>query len=447
MIPIVALVGRPNVGKSTLFNRLAGKKLAIVHDLPGVTRDRHYTEAHIQGRELMIVDTGGFDPEDADPMRQGIARHVEAAILEADVVVCVLDVLTPPTDADRAAVQLLRKSGKPVVYLANRADNPAREMDATELYRLGIDPLIVGSALHGRNMAAFEAALVDKLPTVLATAEDPAQTDFPRIALLGKPNAGKSSLLNHLSGSERSLVDSRPGTTRDPIDVTLEYAEQKYLIVDTAGVRRRSKVHEAVELASVMRSLRTIERSDLVIVMVDATEGLTDQDARLLSLSTDRKRAIIVGLNKSDLLDKRQRQQAIAQAKTALHFAPWVPVMELSAKSGRGVPQLMKQVDKAFTEFSRRIKTSDLNRFFAEVLERHPPPTRGGKAPRLMYVTQAETRPPVFVAMCSHADALADSYRRFVANQLREAFGFESIPLVVRFRSRRRRERPPNEQH
>ncbi len=442
MIPIVALVGRPNVGKSTLFNRLAGRKLAIVHDLPGVTRDRHYAEAHLQGRELMLVDTGGFDPEDEDPMRQGIARHVRAAIEEADVVVCVLDVLTPPTDADRAAVELLRKSGKPVVYLANRADNPTRELEAHDLYRLGLDTLLIGSALHGRNMAAFEAALVEKLPLAEVDEDAAPLGDVPRIALLGKPNAGKSSLLNRLSGSERSLVDDRPGTTRDPIDVELEYSGKNYLLVDTAGVRRRSKVREAVEVASVIRSLRTIERSDIIILMLDATEGLTDQDARLLSLSTDRRRAIVVGLNKTDLLDKRQRQAALEQAKTALHFAPWVPVVELSAKTGRGLPQLMKHVDKAFAEFTRRIKTSDLNRFFAEVLERHPPPTRGGKAPRLMYVTQAETRPPVFVAMCSHADSLADSYRRFVANQLREAFGFESIPLAVRFRSRRRRERP-----
>ncbi len=439
MTPIVALIGRPNVGKSTLFNRLVGRKLAIVHDLPGVTRDRHYAEAHLQGRDLLLIDTGGFDPEDEDPMRQGIARHVQAAIEEADVIVCVLDTLTPPTEADRQAVALLRRAGKPVVYLANRADNPTREIEAAELHRLGIDPLIPGSALHGRNMAALEQAIVEALPPF--EPEVPAEeSEAPQIALLGKPNAGKSSLLNRLSGSERSLVDDRPGTTRDPIDVSITYDDKAYTLVDTAGVRRKSKVTEAVELASVMRALRIIQRSDIVILMVDAKEGLSDQDARLLSLAVARKRAIIVGLNKMDLLDKREREKSLEQAKTALHFAPWVPLVPLSAKSGRGLPQLMKQVDDAYDEYTRRVPTAALNRFFAEVLERHPPPTRGGKAPRLLYVTQAQTRPPLFVAMCSAPDALAESYKRFVVNKLREAFGFSSVPLVVRYRDRRQRD-------
>jgi len=441
VIPIVALVGRPNVGKSTLFNRLAGKRLAIVHDMPGVTRDRNYTEAHLQGRDVMLVDTGGFDPQDEDPMRQGIARHVRAAIEEADVVVCVLDALTPPTDADREAIALLRKSDKPVVYMANRADNPGRELDASDLYRLGLPNLVAGSALHGRNMAALEAALAEQLPAIHEN--KPADTSIgPRIALLGKPNAGKSSLLNHLSGSERSLVDSRPGTTRDPIDVKLQYGGKPYLVVDTAGVRRRSKVTEAIELASVMRALRTINRSDIVVVMCDATVGLTDQDARLIGLAENRKRALIVGLNKVDLLSKKELTAAQEQVQTALHFAPWIPVVPLSAKSGRGVGALMKQVDQSYAEFTRRVGTSELNRFFSEVLERHPPPTKSGKAPRLLYVTQAESSPPIFVAMCSAPDALAESYRRFVVNQLRAAFGFQSIPLTVRYRERRRRESP-----
>jgi GTP-binding protein len=439
--PIIAIVGRPNVGKSTLFNRLAGKKLAIVHDLPGVTRDRHYAEAHLQGRDVMLVDTGGFDPEDDDPMRKGIARHVEAAIAEADVILCVLDSISAPGEADRQAVALLRHAGKPVVYLANRADNPTRELEASELYRLGVDPLIPASALHGRNMAAVEAALVALLPAI---DEDPAAEvgEEPRIALVGKPNAGKSSLLNRLSGSERSLVDERPGTTRDPINVHLTYGGKHYSFVDTAGVRRRSKVTEAVELLSVMRALRSIQRSDIVVLMCDATIGITDQDARLLSLATDRRRGIIVGLNKTDLLPKAERRKAVDQVKSALHFAPWVQIVELSAKTGQGVSQLMKQIDQVFQQYSHRVGTSELNRFFAEVLERHPPPTKSGKAPRLMYVTQAETRPPIFVAMCNAPEALAESYRRFVVNQLRTAFGFESVPVTVRYRARRRRESP-----
>jgi GTPase len=436
MTPILAIVGRPNVGKSTLFNRLVGKKLAIVHDMPGVTRDRHYAEAHLQGRDLLIVDTGGFDPEDEDPMRQGIARHVRAAIDEADVVLCVLDTLTPPTEADRQAVELLRRANKPVVYFANRSDNAASDLEATELFALGIDPLIIGSALHGRNMARLEAALVQHFAAPELNPE-PA-VEVPRVALLGKPNAGKSSLLNRLSRSERSLVDDRPGTTRDPVDAEVEYHGKHYLFVDTAGVRRRGKIQDAIEAQSVMRSFRALERSDVVVLMCDCTQGFSDQDARLMALATSRGRAVILGLNKIDLLSRSEQKEMHEKTKTALHYAPWARRIELSAKSGQGITALMEAIDATYDEYTRRIGTGELNRFFSEVIERHPPPTHGGKAPRLYFVTQAETRPPQFVAMCNHPEALTDAYRRFVSNQLRAAFGFESVPIVVRFRPRRR---------
>jgi GTP-binding protein len=437
--PIVAIVGRPNVGKSTLFNRLVGKPLAIVHDRPGVTRDRHYAQAHLQGRDLILIDTGGFDPEDEDPLRQGIARHVRAAIEEADLVLCVLDSLTPPTEADRQAVDLLRRSNKPVVYWANRSDNTARELEASELHGLGISPLLAGSALHGRNMARLEAALVDRLPPF--EPEQGSTEEIPRVSLIGKPNAGKSSLLNRLSGQERSLVDDRPGTTRDPIDIRVEFAGQPYTVVDTAGIRRKSKVSDAVEVASVMRSLRSLERSDVVVLMCDATEGLSEQDARLLSLATDRGRAVVVGLNKVDLLPgKSGTKKGLKEAREALHFAPWIPIVPLSAHTGTGVRDLMAMVSKAFAEYNRRIGTAELNRFFAEVLERHPPPTHSGRAPRLYYITQAQVRPAVFVAMCSHPEALTDAYKRFVVNQLRGAFGFECVPLLLRFRARKRQD-------
>ncbi len=440
MIPIVALVGRPNVGKSTLFNRLAGKQLAIVHDEPGVTRDRHYADTHLQGRDLVLVDTGGFDPEDDDPMRQGIARHVNSAIEEADVIVCVLDALTPPTHADETAIALLRRSNKPVVYLANRADNRQAELDATELHRLGIDPLIAGSALHGRGMAKLEAAVVNSLPALQPTEQQQPETQVPRVLLIGRPNAGKSSLLNALSGSERSLVDSRPGTTRDPVDARVSFGGRDYLIIDTAGVRRRSKVKEAVESASVMRAIRGLGRCDVAVLMCDTSEAVAEQDARLLSLAADRGCALVIGLNKMDLLSASERKQAEDKARDVLHFVPWVPVVTLSAKTGRGVSALMKRVGQSYDEYSQRVPTAQLNRFFEEVLERHPPPTKSGRAPRLYYVTQAQSSPPVFVAMCSHPDAIPEAYRRFVTNQLRQAFGFESIPIRLRFKARRRNE-------
>lgn len=441
MKPLIAIVGRPNVGKSTLFNRLVGEKLAIVHDLPGVTRDRHYADTFLQGREVTVIDTGGFDPNDEDPMRQGIARHVQAAIAEADVILCLLDALAPPTEADRQAVQLLRKANKPVVYFANRADNKQVELDASELHRLGLNDLIAGSALHGRRMADLEQALLSHLPPVQGPSEPPAN-EMPRIALIGRPNAGKSSLINQLAGSERSLVDHRPGTTRDPVDATITFDGKQYLFVDTAGVRRRSKIKEDIESASVMRAIRCIERADLVVLMCDGTEPISDQDMRLMALATERGRSVIVGLNKSDLLTKSEQAAALEKAKETLHFAPWIPILRLSAMKGRGTKALMARIDKSYAEFSRRVTTSELNRFFTEVLERRAPPTRGGKAPRLYYVTQAQTKPPLFVAMCNAPDLIDESYKRFVVNQLREAFGFESVPVRVSYRARRRRETP-----
>ncbi len=435
MIPIVAIVGRPNVGKSTLFNRLAGRPLAIVHDAPGVTRDRHYADAHIHGRDVTLIDTGGFDPTTEDPMGQGIARHVKSAMAEADVIVCILDGAGPPTQPDLDAVQLLRQSGKPVIYAANKVDSPSRELESSELYRLGIDYLYPVSALHGRGTGELEAAIVAALPQV----EDEAEAlpvSGPRVALIGRPNAGKSSLFNYLSGSERSLVDDRPGTTRDPIDSVVRFRDKPYVMIDTAGIRRKSRIEHAVESASVIRSIRAISRAQVVVLMCDATAGIAEQDARLLGLCAERQRALVVGLNKGDLLSKAERDQAIDQARKRLGFARWVPVVPLSAKTGRGVSALMAAVDKTYAEFGRRISTGELNRFFEQVLLRRPPPTGGGRAPRIYYITQAQTEPPVFVAMSNAPANIQESYQRFVINQIREAFGFEGVPIVVRYRKR-----------
>jgi len=439
--PIIAIVGRPNVGKSTLFNRLAGRRLAIVHDEPGVTRDRHYADTHLQGREVTIIDTGGFDPDTDDPMGQGIARHVESAIEEADVILCVLDGQGAPTQADLAAVKLLRHSSKPVVYTGNRADNQRLEHEAVDLHRLGIDPLVFISALHGRNMARLESELVRRLPPIAGEDENAEDESVPRVALIGRPNAGKSSLLNHLSGTERSLVDERPGTTRDPIDVRISYQGQDYLVVDTAGIRRKSRVGRGgVEAASVIRAIRTIDRAHIVILMCDTALGMAEQDQRLLGLCAERSRAIVVGMNKLDLLNREERKQQLDEAKTKLHFAPWAPVVGLSAKSGQGVSDLMRSVKQAHREFHKRISTGQLNEFFAQVLERHPPPTHGGRAPRLNYITQAGSAPPLFVAMTNAPDNIKTSYQRFVLNQIRQSFGFESVPLKLVFRAKRRRE-------
>ncbi|HSC87325.1 MAG TPA: ribosome biogenesis GTPase Der [Polyangiaceae bacterium] len=440
MTPIVAIVGRPNVGKSTLFNRLAGAPLAIVHDEPGVTRDRNYADSQVAGRPITLIDTGGFDPTTDDRMGQGIARHVRAAIAEADLILCVLDGSLPPTGPDREAVQLLRRSDKPVLYVANKMDAPEREWTLGDHHALGIPELIPVSALHGRRTGALEAAILRHLPPEVPVDEAEADEHLLRIALIGRPNAGKSSLFNRLSGKERSLVDDRPGTTRDPIDSTIEYKGSRYLIVDTAGVRRRSKVEEGVEAESVIRSIRAVARAHVIVLMCDVTEGIADQDARLIGLAIERGRAVVVGLNKADLIPQNELKKHRDEAAHSLHFATWIPIVNLSAKTGFGVGQLMSTIQEAGTAMRKRIGTSELNRFFEGVLAERQPPTRGGKAPRLYYITQTSVSPPTFVAFSSSPENIDESYRRFVQNRIRTTFNYEAVPLRVFFRGRGRKE-------
>jgi GTP-binding protein len=445
VIPIVAVVGRPNVGKSTLFNRLVGGSLAIVDDQPGVTRDRHYAVAHLYGRNVTLVDTGGFDPESDDPMQQGIARHVRAAIEEADVVLCILDGSMPPTAADREAIQLLRRGGKPVVYAANKIDTAARLSEAADLYRLGLPEVVAVSALHGRGTAELGQAIVALLPPFEDKPESAAD-GVPRVALIGKPNAGKSSLFNRLAGEERALVDSRPGTTRDPVDTQVVVGGRPFIVVDTAGIRRRARVERGLELVSVLRSIRALERADVTVLMCDAVEGVSEQDARLVGLATERRRAIVIGLNKMDAVPKERKKAVLEHARSELTFARWAPMIPLSAKTGQGVNDLMQKVGKAADELKRRVSTAELNRFFRDVLERHAPPTHHGRAPRIYYLTQVEASPPLFIAWASHPESIKVSYQRFVKNQIRSTFGFECVPVTVTYRARERetgRKAPP----
>jgi GTP-binding protein len=438
--PVVAIVGRPNVGKSTLFNRLARARVAIVHDRPGVTRDRKYVDTSAFGTPYTLVDTGGYDPEDADPMKAGIARHVREAIAIADAVVFVADATTGPTAADRAAVQLLRESGKPVFYVANKADNPHVDAGGFELYSLGVQNVFPVSALHGRGVGDLESALVAALPKVPDTG--PGGDDVPpRIALVGRPNAGKSSLLNRILGEDRVLVDARPGTTRDAIDALVVRGDERYVLVDTAGIRRKAKVskeEDAVEAMSVTSAIVTMERADLVVLLCDAKEGVAEQDAKIMGLAEERGRAMVVALNKSDLLSKTEAAKAEELAREKLSFIPYVPVVRTSAKTGRGIGELFDTIDRVAEAFRKRVTTGELNRFFEHVLETRPPPTMGGRAPRLYYVTQASSAPPTFVAMTSAPDAIHFSYQRFVVNRLREHFGFEGVPVRVHYRARRR---------
>ena len=443
---IVAVVGRPNVGKSTLFNRLVGKKLAIVDDQPGVTRDRHYAPAHIHGHNVTLIDTGGFDPTSDDPMQQGIARHVNAAIAEADVIVCVLDGSMSVTAPDREAIQLLRRSKKPVIYVANKVDTARHAAAANELYELGVPEIIAVSALHGRGTAELAQAVAKHLPKSSRGAEQAEGEEdeiIPRLALIGRPNAGKSSMFNRLTGSERALVDERPGTTRDPVDARIEADGRTFLIVDTAGIRKKARVERGIELVSVLQAIRSIERAQVVILMCDAVLGVQEQDSRLLGMCLERRRAVIVGLNKADLQDKKEQAKSEEVARDELRFAGWVPIVHLSAKTGRGVKELLDLAARASKEFKRRIPTGELNRFFEGVLQKHPPPTSKGRAPRIFYITQAEAHPPRFVAMCNAPEYITEAYKRFVANQIRQAFDFRAVPITVEYRARKRNENAP----
>ena len=438
-LPLVAIVGRPNVGKSTLFNRLARRRLAIVHDEPGVTRDRNYVDTTAFGRDYTLVDTGGFDPDSDDPMKSGITRHVKSAIEEADVIVFVTDAMVPLTSADRVAVGLLRRTDKPVLFAANKADSPRQDADAFEVYRLGVEKVYPVSGLHGRGLAELEGAIVAALPENKET--DTVDEFLPRIAIVGKPNAGKSSLMNRILGEERMIVDDRPGTTRDAIDALVGRGEKRYIFVDTAGLRRKGKVtkgEDQIEFASVGSAVRAMERSSIVVLLCDAKEGVAEQDAKILGLAADRGRGMIIALNKCDLMSKEEVEKAEEDAREKISFAPFAPIVQVSAKTGKGVAGLFETIDKVSEMFHKRIGTGELNRFFEAVLQQRPPPTMGGSAPRLYYITQAETAPPVFVILASSPDSVHFSYQRFVANQLRKHFNYDGVPIRIVYRERRR---------
>lgn len=442
--PIVAIVGRPNVGKSALFNRLSGTKLAIVEDVAGVTRDRLYADGNAFGRDFVLIDTGGFDPDSEDPMTQGIATQVHIALSEADVVLCVMDGTMDPQPADREAVKLLRRSDLPVLYLANKIDNPKVEIDAMGLYELGIDTLYPVSALHGHGIGDLEEKLAELLPQ--GPEDEEVDSELDRVAIIGRPNAGKSSLVNRLLGEDRQLVDNRPGTTVDSVDTLLpgdpegEGDDAPLVLIDTAGIRRKRSVEKGIETLSVIQAIRAIERANVVILMIDAESGPAEQDTKIVSLALERGRSVLIALNKIDLLDGEGRKKAIENARDVLSFMSWAPLQQISAKTGRGVTALIQAARKAASEHRRRVTTGELNRFFEEVLERHPPPTQGGRAIRIYYVTQASTRPPTFVAVTNYPDRMHFSYKRYVINQLRERFGFEAAPVRVFYRAKKKKD-------
>lgn len=436
--PIVAIVGRPNVGKSALFNRLAGAPLAIVEDMPGVTRDRLYAEALALGHPYVLIDTGGFDPTSDDPLSQSIAHQVRLALEEADVVIAVLDATQSPLPADREAVQLLRGSSLPVLYVANKADNPRVKESALEHYELGIESLLPISALHGHGVGELEETLISHFPEQDENAED-ADAELDRVAIVGRPNAGKSSLVNRLLGEKRQIVDDRPGTTVDSIDTLLTIDDVPMVLIDTAGIRRKRSVDIGLESLAVMQAIRAVERSSVVVLMIDAKEGASEQDAKIAGLAIERGRALVIALNKSDLLSDDERKQAVQNARDVFSFATWAPLQLISVESGRGVRKLMQHVRTVSHAHKQRVPTAAVNRFFEEVLERHPPPSMNNRAVRIYYATQVSAAPPTFVIAANYPERVHFSYRRYVVNQIRERFGFEGSPVRVFYRGKEAR--------
>jgi GTP-binding protein len=430
--PLIAIVGRPNVGKSTLYNRMVGGRPALVHDTPGLTRDRRYGELEYYGTELRVVDTGGLDPEaEAEVIGAGIHRQARRAIDEADVILLVVDGTAGVNALDYTVAELVRGTGKPVVLAVNKIDHLKRESMIHEFHELGLGEPYPVSAAHGRGADELVEAVIRALPAAPEAPAEEAEPTALRIAFVGKPNAGKSSLVNRLVGEERSLVHDMPGTTTDPVDTEIELRGKRYMLVDTAGIRRKAKVDEDIEKISVTMALSQIARADVVVLVIDAATGPAEQDARLAGMVEDAGRALVIALNKSDLVPGNAAQEKLRQlAKDTFHFLTWAPTTQLSARRGDGVDKLMDTVDRVAAEHARRIPTAELNRFFAEVCEEVPPPVHRGKAVRVQYLTQATIKPPTFLLFAT-AEGMPTTYKRFVANQLRKRYGFRGTPLRV----------------
>jgi GTP-binding protein len=434
--PVVAVVGRPNVGKSTLVNRILGRREAVVEDVPGVTRDRVAYDATWSGRRFTVVDTGGWLP-DSSGLAAAIAEQARLAVDLADVVMFVVDATVGATDVDEAVVEILRRSGKPVVLVANKVDNMGTEADAAVLWSLGIGEPHPVSALHGRGSGDLLDAVLEALPE-----EPPAETFGAeggprRVALLGRPNVGKSSLLNKLAGENRAVVDSVAGTTRDPVDELIELGGKTWRFIDTAGIRRRHRENQGADFYATLRTRSALERAEVAVVLVDADQPLAEQDLRIISMVVDSGRSLVIAYNKWDLLDEERRHYLEREIDRQLHNARWAPRVNISAKTGRHMEKLVPGIETALEGWGTRVPTSKLNQFFADLVNSHPHPVRGGKQPRVLFATQAGVRPPRFVLFTS--GFLEEGYRRFIERRLREEFGFEGTPLDIAMKIREKR--------
>ncbi|WP_174555692.1 ribosome biogenesis GTPase Der [Nocardia flavorosea] len=436
-MPTLAVVGRPNVGKSTLVNRILGRREAVVEDVPGVTRDRVSYEASWAGRRFWVQDTGGWEP-DAKGLQQSVARQAELAMNTADAILLVVDAVVGATAGDEAAVKALRRAKTPVILVANKVDDQRVEADASALWSLGLGEPRMVSAAHGRGTGDLLDDVLEVLPET--PREGTGGTGGPRrVALVGKPNVGKSSLLNKLAGNERSVVHDIAGTTVDPVDSLVELGGKVWRFVDTAGLRRKVANASGTEFYASLRTKSALEASEVAIMLIDASQPITEQDLRVISLVADSGRALVLAFNKWDLVDEDRRLQLDREVDRDLNRVPWAQRVNISAHTGRAVQKLVPAMETALESWDKRIPTGRLNNWLKEVIAATPPPMRGGRLPRVLFATQATTRPPTFVLFTT--GFLEAGYRRFLERRLREEFGFDGSPVRISVRVREKRPR------
>jgi GTP-binding protein len=456
--PLVALVGRPNVGKSTLFNRLAGRRAAIVEDVPGVTRDRNYADVEWDGRALSIVDTGGFEPESRDRIMTQVRQQAQLAVDEAAAIVLVVDGRDGMTSVDRSVAELLRRAGKPLFVAVNKVDSEQteHELEIGDFYRLGFGEVHSVSAEHGRGIGDLLEAILERLalppaPPPPEDAAEPAEVteeERPRgdvrLAVVGRPNVGKSTFVNALLGEERFVVSDVPGTTRDAIDSVVLHRGRRFVVTDTAGIRRKRSIAQKVEAYSVVRAMRAIDQAEVVACLLDATEAGVEQDARLLGIVVEKGKALVVVVNKWDIAEREGATQDWYRKELAkrLPFVAFAPMVFVSSKEGRGVTKVLDRAERLVEQYRARFPTPQLNELLEAVQDEHPAPLARGHRVKLYYVAQVAYAPPTFVIQCSRPEGIADTYRRYVENRFRDAFGLE-VPMRIVYKERRRRKRPP----
>lgn len=435
--PVVAIVGRPNVGKSTLFNVLAGDKISIVKDTPGVTRDRIYADVSWLDNDFTLIDTGGIEPDSGDIILSQMREQAQIAIDTADVIIFITDVHQGLVDSDSKVADMLRRSGKPVVLAVNKVDSIQKYMmDVYEFYNLGIGEPFAISAANRQGLGDMLDEVVKHFPEDAGEDED---SDIPKIAIVGKPNVGKSSLINKLLGEDRVIVSDIAGTTRDAVDTKVTWNEKDYIFIDTAGLRRKAKVKEEIERFSVIRTVTAVERADVVVVMIDAAEGVTEQDAKIAGIAHERGKGMIIAVNKWDAIEKNDKTIYRFQEKirNTLSFMPYAEIIFISALTGQRLPKLFETIDAVIENHALRVATGVLNEIMAEAVALQQPPTDKGKRLRLYYITQVSVKPPTFVIFVNDKELMHFSYTRYIENKIREAFGFRGTPLKFIIRERK----------